>query len=644
MENPEMKTVAIVISSHDTPKTPRKHPDSNDDSNTATMSHSNPAQSQPLPNAGGFVTGTTHTEAKPVTMKKAWQNTKDRSDDLRATIISLLDTVDDIVKEALANADNPNLIYDSAKRQVSKENNILQKYHEILSAFEKGVPTEPENGERREDNAYIFDCLMKLAVEEINKCVREVMQTIENSTRAHEKLEDEHRMLNEQIAKMEQDVKYAQKMKNQALADKNIIKGTNLKLQEQLDEKSNSILDLNRDKNVIAWQKEKQLWADGQGSKEYELEKKLRIQEDEFTISRHKLTTRIAELQDQVKKLKTEKSHHALTPRVSRRKTDFDAGPTAEEELEGMRKQLFHSERLLILEKSEVNKQRRFYAGLMTGVQKEWTMMMARADVFEKNYSLEQKTFADRMKMIIEATENGRIVQLRSEPSLPLYYKGMDVRLSDDVIQKCKSKYTARLENDSAAVLGLKEVHVNPKTVSWRLGDEAPSPNLYEEMKDLRSHPKLEDANGNLREELAVEHFKHFGSERVLALHAIFKSIDTNKNHVLDTNELMEHLSLPSGVNRKCSREEVSEALMEIDADESGSLDFYEFLLLLTKLERGELKSKLFNTKAFGAIPAEVKELKKSGSVKKTNGAAVKDESNDRPSTAESQTKVCVVQ
>lgn len=627
MANTEIKTVAIVISSPD-------------DSNRPTM----PNTPQPLPNAG-FVTGSTQIEAKPMmSMKKAWQNTKNRSEDLRATIISLLDTVDDIVKEALVNTDNPNLIYDSAKRQVSKENNVLQKFNEILSAFEKSVPTEPENGEIREDNAYIFDCLMKLAVEEINKCVREVKQQIDNSIRAHEKLEDEHRMLNEQIAKMEQEVKYAQKMKNQALADKNITKGTNLKLQEQVDEKANSILDLNRDKNVIAWQKEKQLWADGQGSKEYDLEKKLRVQEDEFTISRHKLTTHIADLQNQVKKLKTEKAMSSHTPHMQRR-TDFNAGPTAEEELEGMRKQLFHSERLLILEKSEVNKQRRFYAGLMSGVQKEWTMMMSRADIFEKNYTLEQKTFASRMKLILEATENGKIVQLRNEPSLPLYYKSMDVRLSDDVIQKCKSKYTARLENDSGAVLGLKEVKVNPKSVSWRLGDEAPSPSLYEEMKDLRSHPKLEDANGNLKEELAVEHFKHFGSERVLALHDIFKNIDTNKNNVLDTNELMEHLSLPSGVNRKCSREEVAEALMEIDADESGSLDFYEFLMLLTKLERGELKSKLFNTKAFGAIPNEVKELKKSGSVKKTNGSAMaKDKSKEGTSTAESQTKVCVVQ
>jgi len=437
-------------------------------------------------------------------------------------------------------------------------------------------------------------------------------------------------------------VEHANKMKNQALADKNITRGTNLKLQEQLEQKSNSIMDLNRDKNVIAWQKEKQLWADGQGSKEYELEKKLRIQEDEFTISRHKLTTRIAELQDQVKKLKTEKSLNSRTPQMQRkRQTDFDAGPSAEEELEGMRKQLFHSERLLILEKSEVNKQRRFYAGLMSGVQKEWQMMMARADIFEKDYSLEQKTFADRMKMIIEATENGKIVQLRSEPSLPLYYKSMDVRLSDDVIQKCKSKYTGRLENDSSAVLGLKEVKVNPKTVSWRLGEDAPPPNLYEEMKELRSHPKLEDASGNLKEELAVEHFKHFGSERVLALHDIFKNIDTNKNQVLDTNELMEHLSLPSGVNRKCTREEVSEALIEIDADQSGSLDFYEFLMLLTKLERGELKSKLFNTKAFATIPNEVKELKKSGSVKK---GEAKDASAKEASTSESQTKVCVVQ
>jgi len=640
MATTEKGPVAIVISSPDTPKPARKKIESDNNSIASVMSHSTQPLPQPIPNSG-FVTGAANVPEKPVSMKKAWQNTKDRADDLRTTVVSLLDTVDDIIKVGLVNAENPNLIYDSAKRQVSKENNILQKYQEILSAFEQSISTEPENGETREDNAYIFDCLMKLAAEEMNKCVREVVKQIENSIRAHETLEDEHQMLNEQIVTMEKEVTYAQKMKNQALADKNISKGTNLKLQEQLDEKSNSIFHLQKDKNVIAWQKEKQLWADGQGSKEYELDKKLRIQEDEYTISRDKLTKRIAELQDQVKKMKTEKALGSHTPRQSRR-TDFDAGPTAEEELEGMRKQLFHSERLLILEKSEVNKQRRFYAGLMTGVQKQWMMMMARADIFEKSFSLEQKTYADRMKMIIEAVETGKVVQLRSDPQLPLYYKGTDVRLPDDVIQKCKSKYTARLENDSSAVLGLKEVTVSAKTVSWRMGEDAPAPNLYQEMKELRSHPKLEDVNGDLKEELAVEHFKHFGSERVLALHAIFKSIDTNKNQVLDTNELMEHLSMPSGVNRKCSREEVSEALIEIDADDSGALDFYEFLLLLTKLERGELKSKLFNTKAFGAIPNEVKELKKSGSVKKTD-VAKPDESKDT-ATSESQTKVCVIQ
>merc|ERR1712218_424683 len=183
------------------------------------QSSQSPATSPSQP-SGGFITSSP--SPKPKSMKKAWENTKDKAEDLRTTLISLLDTVDDIIKVGLVNADNPNLIYDSAKRQVTKENNILQKYQEILSAFERSVHAEPENGEVREDNAYIFDRLMKVAVEEINKCIRDVHSKIADSTRAHERLEDEHRMLNEQISKMEREVEHANKMKNQALADKNI--------------------------------------------------------------------------------------------------------------------------------------------------------------------------------------------------------------------------------------------------------------------------------------------------------------------------------------------------------------------------------------------------------------------------------------
>jgi len=227
---------------------------------------------------------------------------------------------------------------------------------------------------------------------------------------------------------------------------------------------------------------------------------------------------------------------------------------------------------------------------------------------FEKDYDLEQKNFAQRTQKIIDAVETGKVMQCRKE--LPMYYHGVDVRLPDDVIQKCKSKYTARLENNAEAVLGLKDVKVNPATVAWREGDDGTAPNLYDEMKELRSHPNLHDADGKLKIEIATEHFRNFGKERVIVLHEVFKSMDTNDNSVLDTNELMEALAKPNSINRKCSREEVHEALVEIDSDESGSVDFFEFLLLLTRLERGELKSKLFDTKAFKEIPNEVKDLK----------------------------------
>ena len=43
---------------------------------------------------------------------------------------------------------------------------------------------------------------------------------------------------------------------------------------------------------------------EGLGSREYELEKKLKLQEDEFEVSRHKLVTRIQELNNQIKRLK----------------------------------------------------------------------------------------------------------------------------------------------------------------------------------------------------------------------------------------------------------------------------------------------------------------------------------------------------
>jgi len=551
--------------------------------------------------------------------KRIWQSTKDHSADLRASANQLFDTVDNIIKVGMLNVDNPNLIYDSAKRQVEKEVNILQKYHDVLTAFEQKIPVEPENGERKEDNAAIFDSLIRLNIRELNKLITQLTTTIQDSMKARDQLIEEQKVLNEKIIKVEAEKAQAITMKNKALADKNVIRGTNQKLQEQLDEKSKNILNLNHDKNVIAWQKEKQLWADGQGSREYELEKKLKQQEDEFVVSRHKMTVRIQELQDQIRKMKTEMSiTSSRSPKVKQRSFKMDSDMnfiSTEEELENMRKQLFHSERLLILEKSEVNKQRMYYLGLIKGVRKEWTMMMTRNDIFEKDYDLEQKNFAQRTQKIIDAVETGKVMQCRKE--LPMYYHGVDVRLPDDVIQKCKSKYTARLENNAEAVLGLKDVKVNPATVAWREGDEGTAPNLYDEMKELRSHPKLHDADGKLKIEIATEHFRNFGKERVIVLHEVFKSMDTNDNSVLDTNELMEALAKPNSINRKCSREEVHEALVEIDSDESGSVDFFEFLLLLTRLERGELKSKLFDTKAFKEIPNEVKDLKdKKGSEK----------------------------
>ena len=354
---------------------------------------------------------------------------------------------------------------------------------------------------------------------------------------------------------------------------------------------------------MALWKREKQKLIGNIYSRERDIEKQLQSTSTEADDTKNRLEQRIEDLQNKLRKEQV---------RTSTRATVTSQDGTL------LRRNLFLKERLYVVAESEIRRQQQYYFGLLKGLQRDNeitrpAIKMAMAGAEDENQNsigmLEKgpvQIFTERLNRIVNSVAEGTVSQVRT--FLPSHYLGIDLP-KNTPIKRFPEKSTStadfvvKISPEEEA--NLERTDLGRYLVKWRLGDEEDQPTLGKLLRDIqKEHPKFVDEEGRLLIKDASKYFPNMAEEKINHYFNIFSMWDDNGDLSLDTTEILHNL--PGLLGHLSTTEEVADAVREIDIDESGTIDFYEFLLLIKLLQDGGGKASFFQKNDFLKVSTQL--------------------------------------
>ncbi|KAJ7378192.1 hypothetical protein OS493_024139 [Desmophyllum pertusum] len=523
---------------------------------------------------------------------------KKRTKEMKLRVAKMFDLFDKVIEF------NHNPTSESAKRKLDLE---IEK----LKALQQQLEKEPHKVDLFQDTENLKDAQEydKFYVQYINHVSQDlenlknsIIQYIQEKTKAEQLLTKENMKLKLDLQREQAESMHQQQKHEYAVAEKNTVLATCRKLEEQLEDRGKQIQQLHREGTVSLWQREKaKLIKDVQSSEE-RLAKELQETKDQLTDTKSRLNQRIMELMDQVKYLKLEKHVKNGTVRAHGGVPNVHSS-----EVEKTKQQLFLKDRLLVVAEGEIQKQQKYYVGFISGLSRDFRIMLERQNLTVKEYNKDQKAYASMLNKMYVAAKEGTLTDFRA--TMPSHYLGINEDLSGHPLGKKLSRPFQDLE------LHLKEVEdtefrvdINhPLLTGWREG-RSPSAkaNARKFSKSISSkvtgiHPRLVDKRiGKPLLKEAKEHFPEWSDKELQEMFDQFRRFDTNDDYNLDTQELLR--AIPDTLGRMATTEEIKEAMLEVDIDDSGTVDFFEFLCVARLISQGKGEAALFKKKTLTAL------------------------------------------
>ncbi|XP_015753371.1 PREDICTED: uncharacterized protein LOC107333124 [Acropora digitifera] len=254
-----------------------------------------------------------------------------------------------------------------------------------------------------------------------------------------------------------------------------------------------------------------------------------------------RLNQRIMELMDQVKCLKLEKDVKNGTIR-----SHGGAAKIPSSEIEKVKQQLFLKDRLLVVAEGEIQKQQKYYVGFISGLCRDFRIMLERQRLTVRDYNKDQKAYASMLNKMYVAAKEGTLTEFRA--TLPSHYLGINEDLCGHPLGKKLSRPFQDLESYLQEVEDTEfRVDINhPLLTGWREG-RTPSANVRDRKfskskssKVTGVHPRLVDEKiGKPQIREAMEHFPEWNEKEIQEMFDQFKRFDTNDDFNLDTQELL---------------------------------------------------------------------------------------------------------
>lgn len=524
---------------------------------------------------------------------------KKRTKEMKIRVAKMFDLFDKVIEF------NHNPTSESAKRKLDLEIEKLKTLQQQLEKDPQKVDlfqdTENLKDAQEYDNFYIQ--YINHVSQDLENLKNSIIQYIQEKTKAEQSLTKENMKLKLDLQREQAESMHQRQKHEYAVAEKNTVLATCRKLEEQLEDRGKQIQQLHREGTVSLWQREKaKLIKDVQSSEE-RLAKELQETKDQLEDTKSRLNQRIMELMDQVKYLKLEKNLKNGTVR-----THGPAVPNvSSSEMEKAKQQLFLKDRLLVVAEGEIQKQQKYYVGFISGLSRDFRIMLERQHLTVKDYNKDQKAYASMLNKMYVAAKEGTLTDFRA--TLPSHYLGINEDLSGHPLGKKLTRPFEDLESYLQEVEDTEfRVDINhPLLTGWREGrSESAKANARKFSKSKSSkvtgvHPRLVDRKvGKPLLKEAKEHFPEWSEEEIQEMYDQFRRFDTNDDYNLDTQELLR--AIPDTLGRMATTEEIKEAMLEVDIDDSGTVDFYEFLCVARLISQGKGEAALFKKKTLTAL------------------------------------------
>ncbi|KAL5004854.1 hypothetical protein ScPMuIL_018310 [Solemya velum] len=271
-----------------------------------------------------------------------------------------------------------------------------------------------------------------------------------------------------------------------------------------------------------------------------------------------RMSRRMLLFDDQLKiaKLRTEKA--------GVKKTEGDNG------VDDLKRKVFLLEKDLAYIENEFYSHEKTFAVIIAGMKDDIRRYSA-------NPSEESKTLESIFKVLDLSYDSAIESQItKAKATLPVHYK---MREKDIKVDR------KRLKKLSTAVSVVRMGHQT---------DKEGSNDIKESKTEQKKNPEIvNEASKQVNVAVAKTHFPQMSEYFILEMWSQFKSFDRNGDGILDLPEIMKSFT---SLGFDFSAEQVKEAMVEVDEDNNETTDFYEFLVLVDKIDKSTGKCDILKT------------------------------------------------
>uniref|UniRef100_A0A2C9LCK9 EF-hand domain-containing protein n=1 Tax=Biomphalaria glabrata TaxID=6526 RepID=A0A2C9LCK9_BIOGL len=354
-------------------------------------------------------------------------------------------------------------------------------------------------------------------------------------------------------------------------------------LETVLREKNEKIAELQKEKNVQLWEREKErIFA--------ESDKRLRILEQELADQKHQnesLTKRLKQIDDNNKILKL---RHELAMGT------FSTGSKSTEEL---KRNIYLLEKdVLFLEDQLYNLQRTF-ATVICGLKTDLLILgKNRTDPLSgQKTDLEFINVCDFVSLIYKSLMEGDLTE--AQRSLPPHYSYLPNDFKIRRIRRVSRPKTTVHADDN------DDSSLPPLRPSGPVLDKSSS--SQQEVRNVDILGSIEDApvvenpclvdpiDRQINTTACMRYFPHMSMDFIKDHWERFQEFDVDGNESLDFTEVVKALT---SMGLQFTAQQAEEAMRESDINKNRTLDFYEYLLVADKLFSKKGRSELFHTGA----------------------------------------------
>ncbi|CAG2193418.1 unnamed protein product [Mytilus edulis] len=351
-------------------------------------------------------------------------------------------------------------------------------------------------------------------------------------------------------------------------------------MENMVEEKTNKITELMKDKNVQLSAKEKEKLLENANKKIEELEEEIK----EMKASKERATRRISCIDDQNK--------------ILRLKQERTSNGDDSDEVQQLKREIYVKDKDIAHLEDQFYTEQKVVLGIIGGIRTDVNILSEKFYIEEEH--IRDPDFVKLTKYIDKiynsATE-GRLAIIKN--TLPPHYTNYDRELKVRKLRRL-SKATSVPHMIPTEIrtplptIGAALGTLGSKTSNGEITSKPETPTPTRKLDVVCNNPVIiNPSTGRINSMEYLMHFAHMAQNFVLDHWKKFKEYDTDNDLALD---LLEVTKILQNIGCQYTPDQIEDAIVEVDRDNSHTLDFFEYLQVVDKITKKSGKGKLFQS------------------------------------------------